>query len=131
VGYGRVGQRIGNALVAQNLAFVVAEQNRELVETLRDNGIHAVAGDASDPAVIVQAHVARARMLVITTPDTLRVRRMIEMAVMLNPKIGILVRAHNDDEAELLRKQNTGAVFLGEQELALSMTSHILSAFEE
>jgi monovalent cation:H+ antiporter-2, CPA2 family len=131
VGYGRVGQRIGDALVARNLTFVVAEQNRELVETLRQNRIHSVAGDASDPAVIVQAHIARARMLVITTPDALRVRRMIEIALMLNPKIGILVRAYNDDEAELLRQENTGAVFLGEQELALSMTSHILSAFEE
>lgn len=126
VGYGRVGQRIGDALVAQGLAFVVAEQNRELVEALRMRRIHAVAGDASDPAVIIQAHIARARMLVITTPDTLRVRRMIEIALMLNPKIAILVRAYSADEAELLRKENTGAVFLGEQELALSMTSHIL-----
>ncbi|MES2623816.1 MAG: YbaL family putative K(+) efflux transporter [Pseudomonadota bacterium] len=127
IGYGRVGRRIGDAMLANNLNFVVAEQNREKVELLRLKGIHSVAGDASDPAVIIQAHVARARMLVITTPDALRVRRMIEIAVMLNPKIGILVRAYNNDEAELLRKESSSAVFLGDQELALSMTSHILS----
>ncbi len=131
VGYGRVGQRIGDALASHGVAFVVAEQNRELVESLRFSRVHAVAGDASDPAVIIQAHIARARMLVITTPDTLRVRRMIEIALMLNPKIAILVRAYSDDEAELLRRENTGAVFLGEQELALSMTSHILGVLEK
>jgi CPA2 family monovalent cation:H+ antiporter-2 len=130
VGYGRVGRRVGDALAAQNLTFVVAEQNRELVEALRHKGLNAVAGDASEPAVIIQAHIARARMLAITTPDTLRVRRMIEIARMLNPKIAILVRAYSTDEAELLRKENTGAVFLGEQELASSMTSHILSELE-
>jgi CPA2 family monovalent cation:H+ antiporter-2 len=127
VGYGKVGRRIGDALAARNLNFVVAEQNREKVEALRLKGIHAVAGDASDPAVIIQAHIARARMLVITTPDALRVKRMIEIALMLNPKIALLVRACNKDEAELLRKEHSGAVFLGEQELALNMTSHILS----
>jgi CPA2 family monovalent cation:H+ antiporter-2 len=52
---------------------------------------------------------------------------MIEIALMLNPKIALLVRACNKDEAELLRKEHSGAVFLGEQELALNMTSHILS----
>ena len=126
VGYGRVGRRIGEALAAHGLPFVVAEQNRELVETLRERGIHAVAGDASDPAVLVQAHIARAHMLVIATPDTLRARRMIEIARMLNPRVETLVRTHSEEEAALLRNENAGTVFLGEHELALSMTRHVL-----
>ena len=74
VGYGRVGRRIGEALTARGVPFVVAEQNRELVEALRARGIPAVSGDAADPAVLIQAHVARARMLVIATPDTFAAR---------------------------------------------------------
>lgn len=126
VGYGRVGRRIGEALAEHGLPFVVAEQNRELVETLRERGIHAVAGDASDPAVLVQAHIARAHMLVIATPDTLRARRMIEIARMLNPRVETLVRTHSEEEAALLRNESAGTVFLGEHELALSMTRHVL-----
>ena len=80
VGYGRVGRRIGEALTEKGISFVVAEENREIVEKLRESGVPAVSGDASEPAVLIQAHVARARMLVIATPDTLDVRRMIEIA---------------------------------------------------
>ena len=129
VGYGRVGRRIGEALATHGLPFVVAEQNRELVETLRERGIHAVAGDASDPAVLVQAHIARAHMLVVATPDALRARRMIETARMLNPQVETLVRTHSDEEAALLRNENAGTVFLGEHELALSMVRHVLNKF--
>ena len=35
VGYGRVGRRIGEALTANGISFVVAEENREIVEKLR------------------------------------------------------------------------------------------------
>ncbi len=126
VGYGRVGRLIGEALAKRELSFVVAEQNRELVEGLRKRGIHAVAGDAAEPAVLIQAHIARAAMLVIAVPDTLRARRMIETARILNPPIEIIVRTHNEEEAALLRRESGGAVFMGEHELALSMTRHIL-----
>jgi monovalent cation:H+ antiporter-2, CPA2 family len=126
VGYGRVGRRIADALAAQQIPFVVAEQNREAVERLRAQNIPAVSGDAADPAVLIQAHVARARMLVIATPDTVGVRRMVEVAKMLNPNIDIVVRTHSDEEAELLRKERVGKVFMGEHELALGMISHVL-----
>ena len=126
VGYGRVGRRIAEALVEHGRSFVVVEENRELVEKLRQRGSYAVAGDASDPAVLIQGHVARAHTLVIATPDIIRARRMIEIARMLNPKIEILIRTHSEEEAELLRKENAGIVFLGEHELALSMTRRIL-----
>ncbi len=126
VGYGRVGQRIGESLAEQGLPVVVAEQNRELVEKLRKRGIQSVAGDAAEPAVLIQAHIARANMLVIAIPDTLRARRMIETARMLNPQIEVVIRTHNEEEAALLRNEGVGTVFLGEHELALSMTRHIL-----
>ncbi|MCJ0763693.1 YbaL family putative K(+) efflux transporter [Variovorax terrae] len=126
VGYGRVGRRIAAALAAHDIPYVVAEQNRELVEQLRAQGVPAVSGDAADPAVLIQAHIARARMLVIATPDTLNVRQMIGIARTLNPAIETVVRTHNEEEARLLEQENAGKVFLGEQELAQSMTRHVL-----
>jgi CPA2 family monovalent cation:H+ antiporter-2 len=129
VGYGRVGRRIGEALTANGISFVVAEENREIVEQLRARGIPAVSGDASDPNVLIQAHVHRARMLVIATPDTLDVRRMIEIARTVNPRIETVVRTHSEQEAVLLEKENAGKVFLGEHELAGSIIQHVLDRY--
>jgi CPA2 family monovalent cation:H+ antiporter-2 len=126
VGYGRVGRRIAAVLREQGIAFVVAEQNRELVDQLRKEGVHAVAGNAGEPAVLIQAHIAHAAMLVIATPDTFHVRAMIETARTLNPAIQTVVRTHNDAEAELLRSERAGEIFMGEQELAKGMTAYVL-----
>jgi CPA2 family monovalent cation:H+ antiporter-2 len=127
VGYGRVGQRIAQTLTAHRLAFVVAEQNRELVERLRAQGVAAVSGDATEAAVLIQAHIARAAMLVIATPDTFGVRRMVETARALNPAIEVVVRTHNEEEMRLLEQEQVGKVFMGEHELAHGMAGHVLA----
>ena len=129
VGYGRVGRRIGDALAGQGIPFVVAEQNREMVERLRAKGIAAVSGDASDPAVLIQAHIARASMLVVATPDTFDVRQMIKTARTLNPGIETVVRTHNEEEAGLLEREAAEKVFLGEDELAKGMSRHVLERY--
>ncbi len=126
VGYGRVGRRVAEALSARGVPIVVAEQNRELVETLRARGIPAVSGDAVEPAVLIQAHVARARLLAIAVPNPFAALRMIEIARALNPGIETVAYVHSEDEAELLRKQDIGRVFTDEHELASGMSRHVL-----
>lgn len=131
VGYGRVGQRIADELLQRNIPFIVAEQNRELVETLRERGIPAVSGDAAEPSVLIQAHVAAASMLVVATPDPIDVRKMVATARALNPEIDVVLRTHSEVESELLRREKLGTVFLGEEELAHSMAGHVLRRSEE
>ena len=126
VGYGRVGRKIAEELEKNGVHYVVAEQNRELVDQLRKRNVPAVAGNAGEPAVLIQAHVARAGTLVIATPDTFHVRAMCETARALNPDIRIVIRTHNEEEAQLLREETAGKVFLGENELAASMARHVL-----
>jgi CPA2 family monovalent cation:H+ antiporter-2 len=127
VGYGRVGRRIARALDERRIPYVVAEQNRELVEQLRERNIPAVSGDATEPGVLIQAHIAKAGMLVIATPDIFSIRQMVEVAKTLNPAIEVVVRAHGDDEAALLAAEQIGTVFIGEKELASGMAGHVLS----
>ncbi|WP_036302289.1 YbaL family putative K(+) efflux transporter [Methylotenera sp. L2L1] len=129
VGYGRVGRRIAEELKERDIPFVVAEQNREVVEGLRKKGIPAVSGNASEPSVLIQAHIANAAMLVVATPDTIDVRKMVDTAKALRPEIRIVLRTHNEDESELLRKDNLGTVFYGEEELAIGMSKFIVNQF--
>jgi CPA2 family monovalent cation:H+ antiporter-2 len=126
VGYGRVGRRIAQELDAHDIPYVVAEQNRELVEKLREAGTPAVWGDAADPAVLIQAHIARARVLVVATPDAMNVRQMMETARTLNPTIQTVIRSHNEQEARLLTQETSATVFLGEHELAQAMARDVV-----
>ena len=126
-GYGRVGKMIAQALRDADIPFVVAEQNRELVDALRRDGLSAVSGDAATPEVLIQAHIARAAMLVIAIPGAVDVRRMVEIARTLNPGIRVALRTESDEEAELLREDTGGAVFLAEHELGRGMSAHVLA----
>ncbi|MDR2000399.1 MAG: NAD-binding protein, partial [Zoogloeaceae bacterium] len=130
VGYGRVGRRLAEDMDKASIPYVVAEQNRELVEDLRKAGKAAVSGDAADPAVLIQAHIAHAAMLVVASPDTAQMRQMVETARTLNPGVEIVLRTHNDDEADLLRSDNIGTIFYGEEELAKGMSRHICGRFQ-
>ena len=129
VGYGRVGQRIAIALRQHNIAFVVAEENRAVVEALRDEGVSAVSGDATTAEVLIQAHITRAALLVISTPDTIAARKMVEIARTLNPAVNVLLTAHSEEEARLMEAESLGTVLLSENELAKGMTVHILDRF--
>ncbi len=57
-------------------------------------------------SVLVQAHVARASMLMLVISNTVHVRKMIQYASDLNPKIEIVVRTHCEEEAILIQKEN-------------------------
>jgi CPA2 family monovalent cation:H+ antiporter-2 len=129
VGYGRVGKRIGEALTERGIPYVIIEQSRERVEALREEGFAAVSGNAGDPVVLIQSHIAKAAMLVIATPDTVHVRNMVETARLLNPGIEIIVRTHSEDESELLAADGFGKIFFGEEELAKGMVRHIFDRF--
>ncbi len=129
VGYGRVGKKIATALREKNVAFVVADENRELVEALRKTGIQAVFGDASEPAVLIQAHIANASMLVIATPDSINIRKMVETAKTLQPEIQIVIRTRNESESNLLKAESAGKVFYEKEELANSMCKFIIEQY--
>jgi len=106
---------------------VVVDEHRERVEELRAQGTPAVIGDAAEPAVLIQAHIAEAALLVIAVPDALGVRRMIETARTLNPQVQVAVRSHHEDEAKWLATEGGARVFVGEEELAQAMLAHTLA----
>lgn len=126
IGYGRVGHRIAQTLTDSGIPYVVVETNRERVEKLRANNIPAVCGDAADPNVLIQAHIAKAGLLVAATSNTFYVRKMIDIARQLNPGIETVILTHDEEEANLWSKENIGKIFLSEEQLAKGISSHVL-----
>ena len=129
VGYSHLDKKIGKELIHFDIPFVVADDNREAVERLREKGIAAVTGNALDSNVLIQAHIAHASMLVIATPDTFDVRQVMQIARKLNDNIEVLVMSQQSDEAKLLEQEAFDKVFLVEDELAKNMSHYVLTRF--
>jgi monovalent cation:H+ antiporter-2, CPA2 family len=127
VGYGHVGRQVAQQLGDRGHSVVIAELNREIVERLRVEGAHALFGDAIEPTVLSEARIQSALLLIIATPDTFRVRKMVEAARILNPEIEILIRSHSEEDAAILEAEKAGKIFLDKHELALNMTRYALT----
>ncbi|ENX44576.1 cation:proton antiporter [Acinetobacter sp. NIPH 2100] len=130
IGYGGVGRRISENLMQQNIKVVIAEENREIVEKLRAQGIAAVSGEATEPNVLIQAHIQHARLLVISPMDILDIHRIVDISKQLNPEIQVLICAESKEEAVVIREENIGEVFYAKEEMAKNMSHHILSQIE-
>jgi len=121
VGYGRVGRCVGEALAAQCKAFVVIEDDRELIQRLRDQGLYALYGNAVDTDVLARANIGSARWLLVAIPDAFEAGQLIEHARAANPAIEIIARAHSEAEVLHLEKHGVGRVIMGEREIARGM----------
>lgn len=130
VGHGEVGRHITQNLMAENIKVVIAEENREIVEDLREKGIAAVSGIATETGVLIQAHIQHARLLVLSPMDILDIHKIVDIAKTLNPEIQVLVCAESKAEAEVIRKDNIGEVYFAKEEMAKNMSNYILNQIE-
>ncbi len=128
-GYGRVGRVISQALERRGFRQVVVEQDRHIVEDLRNRGIPAYYGDASNPMLLKHLNLDRARVLIIAVPDPISARLIVEHARLLNSRLAIVVRTHSETERERLADIGVTEAVVGELELALEMTRFTMRRF--
>lgn len=126
VGHGRVGAQVAAALTAAGVPLVVVDRQREQVQGLRERGQTAVLGDATEALVLVQAHVATARTLVVALADTRDVALMIHTARALNPQLRIVARAPDEEAALLLQRAGAQHTVRAEVALAQELTQRVL-----
>jgi CPA2 family monovalent cation:H+ antiporter-2 len=128
-GFGRVGSVVGEALQRRGFTFVVIDQKRRLVEKLRDEGIMALYGDASNAILLDRVNLPQARTLVVAISDPPTTRQIIEYARRINPRLDIVSRTNSRSERNYLLAHGVTELVIGETELALEMTRHTLQRF--
>ena len=119
VGHGKIGSALTAVLDQYGAPWVALDLSRDKVDALRQAGKAAVAGDGADPMALVQAHVARAGMLIITPADPVAARHMLDCARQLNPGIHCLI--HTDSETSAAALAPLGEVFVARQALINAM----------
>lgn len=125
VGFGRVGRHLQQHMETASMDLVVVDMNRELVESMRERGIHAIVGDAAFKETLQEAAIDKAAAIIVAVPNTYEARRIVETARELRPDIEVLVRAHNDEELKYFRGQGVDLAVAGVQEVARRMMEHL------
>ncbi|GBQ22754.1 YbaL family putative K(+) efflux transporter [Gluconacetobacter sacchari] len=126
VGYGRVGALVADGLLGRHWPLLVIETGDSAVAAARAKGAKAILGNAADPAILAEANIAAARLLVVAVPEAFEAGQVVEQARTANPAITIIARAHFDSAVDHLRQLGADVVIMGEREIAHAMLDYAL-----
>lgn len=125
VGYGRIGQIVGQELVRKKLKLVVIDEQADGMEPLREAGVETIIGSGTDPKLLNLLQLDTARWLVVTISDPFESGDLVERGRAANPQLKIIARAHTDAEAQYLKKLGADHVVTGEAQIARALVAHI------
>jgi CPA2 family monovalent cation:H+ antiporter-2 len=124
VGYGRVGQLVGERLIELGWPLLVIEDGADIVEGLRGKNIDVISGNAAEDPVLEAANLAKARVLIVAIPNGFEAGQIVEQARAANPDLDIIARAHFDAEVDHLLQHGANTVVMGEREIARTILEH-------
>ena len=127
IGFGPTGKTVARLLKESGIEPTVVELNIETVRAVREAGCDAVYGDATRPETLVEAGIASARSLILTSAGMANSTEVIRAAREANPGIRVLARAMYLRELPDLKRAGADTVFTGEGEVALAFVEDLLS----
>jgi CPA2 family monovalent cation:H+ antiporter-2 len=130
VGYGLSGQHLARVLRAAGLAYVVLEQNGQLVRRGREEGVRVLFGDGTRQEVLEEVGIASARVIVFAIASPTDERRGVAIAHRLNPAARILVRTRYVLAIDELMRLGATEVVVEEFEATLELFARVLEFYE-
>lgn len=113
-GFGRNGQKVAEELTVRKQAFVVIDQNHELIMNYDGDPIKFVEGDATEDETLHKAGIENAKAIVSTMPVDADNLFVVLSARALNPEINIVSRASNKSAEHKLHVAGVNHVVLPE-----------------
>ncbi len=129
VGYGPNGKITAQAAALAEIEHTIIEMNPQTVKQESRQGVNIFYGDASQPAVLEHASLDRARAVVVTIPDPVTVRKIVETARRESPDIYILARTRYITEIEPLRELGVSEVVVEEYETSVELFTSVLRKY--
>jgi CPA2 family monovalent cation:H+ antiporter-2 len=126
IGYGPTGRTVARMLKENGIEPTVIEINIETVRELREHGVDAIYGDATRPETLVEAGIATADNLILTSAGMANSEEVIRAARDTNPKVRVLARASYLRDLPGLKRAGADTIFTGEGEVALAFVEEML-----
>jgi CPA2 family monovalent cation:H+ antiporter-2 len=102
------------------------ELDHRRFEQAKKTGIPAVYGDASHEVVLDAAGIGTAALLVVTVPDMVTTRAIIQNARRRNPELQIIARSSSPDNMQVMKDMGVSETVLPELEASLEMSRQSL-----
>ena len=125
-GGGRVGKYIGTVLQRMGIPFIVLEYNSRRIADIKNAGFPVIYGDAEKKIILEAADIAKARLLLITTPVIMASQSIVAQARKINPALTIIARAEGIEQMQKLHDQGARHVVQPEFEAGLEIAHQAL-----
>ncbi|KIC74897.1 hypothetical protein DB41_IB00300 [Neochlamydia sp. TUME1] len=103
IGYGPVGRAVTHYLKESNFHPLVIDRNIDTVAAMKEKGIEAIFGDATQFQILEKADLTNLQLMVVTTPDLHITQSIIQVAYHINPYIKIIARSHYKVDHQFLK----------------------------
>jgi monovalent cation:H+ antiporter-2, CPA2 family len=120
-GYGRVGTFVARLLERLEQPFVVVDSNPGRADEAKEEEYPTVFGDAGAEAVLEAAGVRRARLVIVTVPDPVGARLVVERVRMMNPNVHVVARSTTVEQLEELGRLGVYEAVHPESEAGLEL----------
>jgi len=108
--YGRMGQSLARFLERENIPFVALDTDPQRVREATAAGERVVYGDADQQEVLLAAGLRRAKVVVIAYADLATGLKVLRLVRRIDPQIPVIVRAADDSQLDLLRREGATEV---------------------
>ena len=129
VGFGVTGRNLARSAKLSSIPYRIVEINDRTVRDEKRSGEPIMYGDATQPAVLESAGLATARVLVVSVPDPVGTRRVVEVARRMKPNVHIIARVRYVRELEQVRHLGANEVVPEEFEASMSIFSRVLEKY--
>jgi CPA2 family monovalent cation:H+ antiporter-2 len=126
VGYGRVGQLVGEMLERKNISFIAADTSPHNVAEGRNHNKSVYFGDASRKEYLRQCGIMEAKVLIVTMGSSKVANAVIEAAKSLRPDLFVVARARDASHASLLYKMGVSVAVPETLEASLQLSEAAL-----
>lgn len=126
VGFGRVGQLVGEMLSRHGASWVAAERDARLVEQARRGRLPCYYGDAARSEFLMRCGLGEARALVVTMDNPEAAETVVAVARRIRPDLVIVARARDALHAKRLYEMGATDAVPETVEASLQLSETVL-----